>query len=186
MEFNDSSFDNPLGMSVEDCRALGMMEGSVKLKDKHYEIALPWRNVPTCLPNNRSLAEHRLSFLKKRLLKNPGLFSKYSQFMDNLLKKCYAHQAPESLLDQPLQPVWYLPHHPVLNPKKPDKLRVVFDCAAKFHGTSLNNQLLQGPDLTNTLVGVLLRFRENRVAVMADIESIFHQVRVSPSDCDAL
>ena len=51
---------------------------------------------------------------------------------------------------------------------------------------SLNSQLLQGPDLTNNLVGVLIRFREEPIAIMADIEGMFHQVRVSPKDCDAL
>ena len=79
--------------------------------------------------------------------------------------------------------LWYLPHHPVLN--KPGKTRVVFDCAAKHKGTSLNNQLLTGPDLTNSIVGVLMRFREERVALSADIECMFHQIRVAPDDCDA-
>ena len=62
----------------------------------------------------------------------------------------------------------------------------MFDCAAKHQGTSLNDQLLQGPDLTNNLVGVLTRFRQEPVALMADVESMFHQVHVSPRDCDAL
>ena len=62
----------------------------------------------------------------------------------------------------------------------------MFDSAAKFRNTSLNDQLLQGPDFTNSLVGVLLRFREERVALMADIEKMFHQVRVKPEDCEAL
>ena len=82
--------------------------------------------------------------------------------------------------------VWYLPHHPVFHARKPEKVRVVFDCAAKYLGTSLNDQLLQGPDLNNNLIGVLMRFREENVAVVSDIESMFHQVRVDPSDCDAL
>ena len=50
----------------------------------------------------------------------------------------------------------------------------------------MNDQLLQGPDLTNSLVGVLTRFREERVAFMSDVESMFYQVLVRPSDCDAL
>ena len=82
--------------------------------------------------------------------------------------------------------VWYLPHHPVTNPNKPGKVRVVFDCAATYKGVSLNNQLLQGPDFMNSLVGVLIRFRQENVALVADIEAMFHQVRVQDEDCDAL
>ena len=74
----------------------------------------------------------------------------------------------------------------MIHPQKPGKVRVVFDCASKFHGTSLNDQLLQGQDLTNSLVGVLLRFRQEPIATIADVEQMFHQVRVKPEDCDAL
>ena len=77
-----------------------------------------------------------------------------------------------------------MPHHPVLSAHK--KLRVVFDAAAKFRGTSLNDQLVNGPDLLNSLVGVLLRFRSDQVAIMADIEAMFHQVRVKEEDRDCL
>ena len=63
---------------------------------------------------------------------------------------------------------------------------MVFDCAAKYRGSSLKDQLLQGPDLTNTLVGVLTRFREEPVAFMADVEAMFCQVRVQPDDCKYL
>ena len=81
--------------------------------------------------------------------------------------------------------VWYLPHHPVVNPNK-EKPRIVFDCAAQHRGVSLNSRVLQGPDLTNKLVGVLTRFRLHQVALMADVEAMFHQVRVKPDDQDAL
>ena len=40
--------------------------------------------------------------------------------------------------------------------------------------------------MTNGLVGVLIRFRQEPVAVVADIEGMFHQVRVAPEDCHAL
>ena len=79
----------------------------------------------------------------------------------------------------------YIPHHAVFHLKK-GTIRVVFDCGATFHGTSLNAELLQGPDLTSTLLGVLTRFRQHPMALMADIKSMFHQVRVSKSDVDFL
>lgn len=81
--------------------------------------------------------------------------------------------------------IWYIPHHGVYHLKK-NKSRVAFDCVASYQGTSLNDQLLQGPDLTNSLVGVLTRLRQNPVAIMADIESMFHQVRIPEDDCDLL
>ena len=66
------------------------------------------------------------------------------------------------------------------------KLRVVFDCGAEYQGTSLNARLFQGPDLTNSLIGVLTRFRQKPTAFMADIEAMFHQVRVPKEDMDLL
>lgn len=72
------------------------------------------------------------------------------------------------------------------HPLKPEKVRVVFDCAAQFAHTSLNRQLLQGPDLTNNIVEVLTSFRQEFVGLVAVIQSMFHQVRVEPRDCDAL
>lgn len=41
---------------------------------------------------------------------------------------------------------------------------------------------MQGPDLTNSLIDVLLRFRQESIALMADIEGMFHQVRVPMAD----
>lgn len=81
---------------------------------------------------------------------------------------------------------WYLPHHPVFNENKPGKIRVVFDCAAKVNGKSLNDWVLQGPDLTNTLIGMLLQFRLELVAQKADIKAMFHQVGVTKNYRDAL
>ena len=45
---------------------------------------------------------------------------------------------------------------------------------------------MQGPDQTRTLIGVLLRFRSEAVALQGDIKAMFHQVRVSPRDSDSL
>jgi len=183
MEFNDSVYSNKSSMSSNDRRALDIMKATAQLKDGHYEIALPWISDPPCLENNRSVAEHRLKLLKKRLLKDAELLTKYRENVEGLLKEGYAVRA--STRQAPGR-TWYLPHHPVFHPAKPGKIRVVFDCSAKFRGSSLNDHLLQGPDLTNSLVGVLIRFRQERVALMSDIESMFHQVKVRPEDCSAL
>lgn len=59
---------------------------------------------------------------------------------------------------------------------------VVFDCGASFSGTSLNSELLQGPDITNRLIGVLTRFHHEPIGIMGDIQAMFHQVKVSEQD----
>lgn len=53
---------------------------------------------------------------------------------------------------------------------------MVFHCSARYKGTSLNEQLHQGPDWTNSLVSVLTRFRQELVTLVADVEAMFHQV----------
>ena len=70
--------------------------------------------------------------------------------------------------------------------RKPDKIRVVFDCSSRYQGTSLIDELLQGPDLTSSLVGVLTRFRQENVAFMSDVEGMYHQVRVPEDQRDYL
>jgi len=74
----------------------------------------------------------------------------------------------------------------VLNPKKPGKLRVVFDCAAKFAGQSLNDSCFSGPDLINRLTYVLFRFRQHAYAFTCDIEAMYYQVLIPSQDRNAL
>ena len=68
----------------------------------------------------------------------------------------------------------------MLNPNK-GKIRVVLECSSRYKGTSINQNLLSGPDVTNQLKGVLSRFSLKPVASMADIEAMHYQVKVPES-----
>ena len=114
------------------------------------------------------------------------MFSKYKQTIDNYINQGYARKLTEEERMKVTNRTWYLPHHSLFNPKKLDKIRVAFDAAAKNKGEILNWSLSTGPDLRNSLIGVLLRFWNNNIAKDADTEAMFHQVRVKPSDCDSL
>ena len=116
-------------------------------------------------------------FLKRRFLKIQKFFDDYKKFMDNLLVKVFAKQSEVQLSIK----TWYIPHHGVYQPSKPGNIRVVFDCIAEFQGRSINRELLSGPDLTNQFIGIMTRFREKKIAFMADIEAMYHQVLV-PDD----
>lgn len=128
----------------------------------------------------------RANWQKKKMMRDQKYHNDYTVFINNLLTKGYAVKIPSNHLRNDTGKVWYLPHHAVYHPMKPNKIRVVFDCSASYEGTALNDRLLQGPDLTNTLLGVLTRFRQDSVAFMGDIESMFPQVRVSREHHDFL
>ena len=164
-----------------DRKLLDRVSDSIRYENGHYTIGLPFKSDNVSLPNNRLQAVQRLSFLAKRFDRERNLHTEYCDFMDKIISEGYVVKVPDEDLSQCDGRVWYLPHHGVYHPKK-KKLRVVFDCAARYQGTSLNDQLLPGPNLTNTLVGTLLRFRQEEIAVMGDINSMFHQVRLPPQD----
>lgn len=104
--------------------------------------------------------------------------------MNEVIQKGHVEKVPEDqLLDE--GQVWYIPPYAVYHPRL-KTIRVVFDCAASFKATSLNNELLQGPDLSNTLLSVLLKFQPEPIVLMANTEGTFVQVRVPPQDVDFL
>ena len=79
-----------------------------------------------------------------------------------------------------------MPHHSVLHHHKPEKVRRVSDAAVRYQGTFLNDRLSSGPDLLNSLVGVLMCFRQESIAIPADIEAMFNQVAVPEEDQSVL
>ena len=128
---------------------------------------------------NGPLGRHRRRFHTSGFFVrvDPRLSEDYKTFMADIVAKGYARKVPLEQMNLQNGKVWYIRHHGVYHPHKPGKIRVVFDCSAKFNGVSLNSMLHKGPDLTNSLTRVLTRFRQDRIAVTADIQS--SQARVS-------
>ena len=186
MDFPERIIEDKRENSLDDKKFLECMNRTIRFKDNHYSLDLPFRDPDVKLPNNSSQSLLRLKGLKNRLIKNPKLKKDYVDFMDKLLLKGYMEPVPSDQLDRDDGKVWYIPHHGVYHNQNPDKFRIVFDCSATHMGIALNKQLLQGPDLTNNLLGVLLRFRQENVAILGDIEAMFHQVNVPPKDRDCL
>ena len=169
--------------SQEDLKFLKIMEEGIRRAENgHYEMPLPFKERPL-LPDNRSTALTRLEHLKRRFLKDVKYKEDYIKFMNEILSRGDAEEAPA--VDQDKDVNWYIPHHGVYHPKK-NKIRVVFDCSAKCKGTSLNDHLLSGPDMTNNLIGVLCRFRRYPYAITCDVEKMFHQFVVRKEDRDYL
>ena len=118
--------------------------------------------------------------------KDQEVYRRYEEKVKQYERKGHAKRMSSNGATVVRKKTWYLPHHPVFHPAKPNKVRIVFDTAAKYQGTSLNDNLVQGPHLTNEVVDVLLRFRTGEVPVIVDIQEMSHQVRTSPPGRDAL
>ena len=177
-DFNERGYEDKY-VSQDDVRFIQHLSDNIKQRqDGYYELPLPFKSgTLPLLPTNKRLATVRLQHLRKKLSNNKQYYDHYKTVMEEIVSRGDAEPAPPMAEGEI---VWYIAHHGVYHPQKTDKLRVVFDCSAKFHGVSLNDTLLTGPDLINSLVGVLCRFRKEAVAVVCDIERMFHQFFVPP------
>ena len=182
-DFVETKYEDK-SISQEDIQFLKILDENIhKTESDHYEMPLPFKEKHPDLPNNKALAVSRLNYLKKKLRNDPKYYKDYTAFMTEITDRGDAEKVKNTASKDV---TWYIPHHGVYHSKKPDKIRVVFDCSAKFEGVSLNDCLLSGPDLTNGLLGVLCRFRKYPCAVMCDIEKMFHQFYVNKEDRDYL
>lgn len=178
--------DNKPGTSVEDRKFIDIMNRSLTNNiSGSWETPLPLRETTKQPPNNQEHALKRLKSTCRTLDKKPLMKQHYFEFMQKLFNNGHAEPAP-STESSSSPPRWYLPHFGVYHPQKPGKIRVVFDSAAETNGVSLNKMLLSGPDLTNSLLGILIRFRQDPVAFMADIEQMFHSFVVREDHRDLL
>ena len=170
--FNRTNADNKPAPSIQDIMFLNIMDREVYRDDTHSWVApLPFKVPRQRLPNNRQQALNRLASLQRTLDRKPEMRAQYVTFMGKIFENGHAEQAPPLREDEEC---WYLPTFGVYHPRKPGQIRVVFDSSAQHSGISLNDVLLTGPDLNNSLLGVLIRFRKEQVAILADIQQMFH------------
>ena len=111
-----------------------MVAETLAFEDGHYSVGLPWKTKDHDLPDNFTMAMHRLQNTEKRLQKSPELAKAYSDVLESYQDKGYIRKVlPE---EEKLDQVRYLPHFPILRPdKSTTKVRVVFDASAKCEGS---------------------------------------------------
>ena len=170
--FQRTEDDNKVAPSIEDKLFIELMDKESYIDDGNSWVApLPFRPSRPLLPNNREQALNRFNSLCRTLGRKPEMKEHFVTFMQRIFDQDHAELAPP-LTNR--EECWYLPTFGVYHPHKPGQIRVVFDSSAKHLGVSLNDVLLTGPDLNNSLLGVLMRFRCEQVAFTADIEQMFH------------
>lgn len=156
--FEQTKNDDKPGLSYEDKLFMEKMDREFKRDHSgSWEAPLPFRTPRQPLPNNKKQALQRMELFDKSLRKNPVKREHFLAFMDKIFENNHAEVAPPLCENEEC---WYLPLFGVYHPKKPNHIRNVFDSSAKFNGVSLDYILLSGPDLSNSLLGVLMQFEK--------------------------
>ena len=160
-----------------------IIEKSCQKVGNQWLIPYPWKKDPSQLPDNRAQAIKRLESTERRLMKHPEQAEAYNQQMKEMTDKNFSRRLTDEELNAYKGPIHYIAHHGVLRPEKASTpLRIVFNSSSVYQGHCLNHYWLKGPDLLNSLFGVILRFRENEVAVCGDISKMYHRVLIPEAD----
>ena len=173
-----------LGICAPEKSVYDDFASSIQFKEGRYEVALPWKDDHTPLPQNYELCKKRLQGLLRRLRQEPTILQEYDTIIRDQLTKGIVQVVtnPEDEGN-----VHYLPHHAVIrSDKNTTKVRVVYDASARSNGPSLNDCLHTGPKFDQKILDILLRFRTHRVALTADIEKAFLMISVTERDRDFL
>lgn len=150
-------------------------ETTKRLDSGRFVVQIPLKESADTLGDSYSIAENRFLALERRLDRSPQYKQLYTEFMQEYLRLGHMTR-----IDNYSVPYYFLPHHGVLREhSSTTKLRVVFNASQKTSsGKSLNDIQMIGPALQNDLFSILLRFRQWKYVVCADIEKMFRQILI--------
>ncbi|XP_036146395.1 uncharacterized protein LOC118646807 [Monomorium pharaonis] len=147
-----------------------------------FVVRLPFRENKRLLGRSRDIAVKRLEYLERKFQRNPEFRDRYAEFMReyvnlNHMSICETDNASNAV---------YLPHHGVVRESSlTTKLRVVFDASAKTtSGISLNDTLMVGATLQDSIIDIVMRFRMPAVAITADLQKMYRQILLHSNDRD--
>ena len=142
--------------------------------DGRFVVKLPFKEEIGLLGDSLQQARRRLRSLLYRLERNPELYKKYNNFINEFANFGHMEEVSDNELVRLHFNCFYMPHHCVFRDSSTTtKLRVVFDASAKTtSGISLNDKLMYGPTVQKDLFSILIRFRMHQVALSADIAKI--------------
>ena len=119
----------------------------------------------------------------RRLLKNPNDAIIYNEKMLEMEEMNFASKLKEVDMNEYKGPVHYISHHTVLRPDTAcTAVCIVFNSSSSYQGHRLNYYWRKGPDMLHDLFGVILRFRENKVALTANISKMSDRVLIPLED----
>ena len=147
-----------------------------------WVTSYPWLVDPGTLPNNYSSALATIKSTERTLSKDERWAETYQKQMEDMVERGVARKLSQKELQEWSGPRFYISHLAVVNTRSHSTpVRVVFNSSQVCQGMSLNSCLAKGPDCyMNNLIGILLRWREEQVALVGDIRKMFHSIHLKP------
>lgn len=134
-------------MSEADSQAVEVVKATTIHDGVHYIVGLPWISPSILLPNNFPAAAKRFAILERRFVKDPAFAVRYRSVIEEYINLGHAIKLPAGRLVGENGRIWYLPHHGVVNPQKPNKVRVVFDASARYQQHLVKQLPVERPKL---------------------------------------
>lgn len=177
-ELEQGPNERPISMEERYCES-HFIQNTKRNEDGRFIVTIPLKEDPHKLGETRTIAEKRFMSLERKLSSNHVLRELYTSFMSEYQE--LGHMSPVESQEGEIS--CYLPHHGVLRKESlTTKLRVVFNASSETSsGYSLNSLQMVGPTIQQDLFSILLRFRKHVYAFSADIEKMYRQVLIIPS-----
>lgn len=145
---------------------------------------MPFKSDHDIIPDNFRTSKNRLDSLDRKF-EGTKVLKDYGEIFQEYEEAGIIETVPEDELTAAVGKVHYLPHRPVIQEERETtKIRPVFDDFCAVNGPSLNRCLYSGPNLLSKIFDVLIRFRLNKIALLADIKKAFLNVEVSKDHRD--
>ncbi|XP_048483631.1 uncharacterized protein LOC119692124 [Plutella xylostella] len=156
-----------------------------RTEDGRYIVKLPFKTENRLSIHNgsRDIALRSLKQLERRFEKNQKLKEEYTKVIEEYLEMEHMEEVP---IEEINKPAVYLPHHAVMKEEKEtSKCRVVFNASCKgTNNTSLNDELLVGPQLQEDMRSIIMRWRMHKVCFAADAVKMYRMILITEEDKD--
>lgn len=159
------------------------LENLVYDKENQCRItSYPWLVDSLTLPDNYHAALASLRKTKQTFSKDEQWAETYHKQMQHMLDRGVAQKLSQDELQQRNHPTYYISHLVVVNTRSNSTpVRIVFNSSQLYQGRSLNSCLAKGPDCyMNNVLGILLLWREEQVALVGDIRKMFNSIHLRP------
>jgi hypothetical protein len=158
-------------------------QDTVEFKDGRYQVCFPFVDEEPKVCSNFAMAKGRLEKTVKSLVQE-GQLAEYDRIIQDQVQKQVVELVTWKTREGEL--VHYLAHFPhIKRDSETTKVRIVYDASASGKGKkSLNDVMYQGVNYLKDIVGMLMRFRCHKIAMVSDIEKAFLQVALHPRHRD--